>query len=167
MHSAIRAPGRDLPLIRKMARGPLTHSPSHAPGCNVGLGRESRVPPGPQLGPLDVSRPYASNGHAWIPTEQKRRWRPRANPRVHLRFLAPRSAAPPATAPPWAVSSARVPTDRWTRRRRAAPRQSHTRASSRSRRRHSSVDERHGGGWHRHGPSHRRARPPMGGRAAI
>jgi hypothetical protein len=36
----------------------------------MGLGRESCVPPGPRLGPLNVSRPSASNGHAWIPAEQ-------------------------------------------------------------------------------------------------
>jgi hypothetical protein len=36
----------------------------------VGLGRESCGPDGPRLSPLNVSRPSASNGHAWIPAEQ-------------------------------------------------------------------------------------------------
>jgi hypothetical protein len=71
------------------------------------------------LGLLDVSRPSASDNHAWIPAEQKRRRHPRANPRVHLRFLAPRRAP------------------------QLGPR------------------------WRRRGPSHRRTRPPMGGRAAV
>jgi hypothetical protein len=42
----------------------------------VGLGRESHVPPGPRLGLLDVSRPSASDGHTWIPAEEKWRRRP-------------------------------------------------------------------------------------------
>jgi hypothetical protein len=44
--------------------------PENKNGLVVSLGQESCVPPGPRLGPLNVSRPFASNGHAWIPAEQ-------------------------------------------------------------------------------------------------
>jgi hypothetical protein len=132
--------------------GPSAHSRS---GRNLGLGQESRVLPGPRLGPLDVSHPSASDGQARIPAEQNRLQRPRANPRVHLRLLAPRRApqpavAHPAMAPPRAVSPAHAPADGWTRHRRAAPRQSRTRVDLGGC--DSSVDERRGGGWHRRGP---------------
>jgi hypothetical protein len=49
----------------------------------VGLGRESRFPPGSRLGPVIVSRPSASDGRALISAEQNPLWRSCANPSVH------------------------------------------------------------------------------------
>jgi hypothetical protein len=110
--------GRNAARSRKWPVSPLALSASRASGRNLGLGRESRVLPGPRLGPLDVSRPSASYAHARIPAEQNRIRRPCANPRVHLRLLAPRRA--PQLTP---RRRRRGP----SRRRRAAPRQSRTR----------------------------------------
>jgi hypothetical protein len=123
--------------------GPLTHSALRAPGLVVG--RESRFPPGPLLGSLIVSRPSASKGHAWNPAEQNHTG---ALART-LGFIlsSSRHAVPQLTptAPLRALSPARAPADGWTRRRRAAPRQSPTRApqraSDRARRSTSNAEE--------------------------
>jgi hypothetical protein len=55
---------------KKRLVGLLAHSALHALSLVVGLDQESCVPPGPRLGPLSMSRPSASNGHAWILAEQ-------------------------------------------------------------------------------------------------
>jgi hypothetical protein len=88
------------------------------------------------------------------------------NPRVHSRFLVPRSAAHPTTAPPRVLSPMRAPADGWTRRRRAAPRQSPTRATQRAsdHARWSMSDAEEDGVAA--GPL-AGARPPMGGRTAV
>jgi hypothetical protein len=85
-------PGRHAAREGNQPTGPLTLSASRAPGRNLGLGRESFFPPGLKLGPVIMSRPSQSDGYARIPAEQNRLRRPRANPRVHLRHLAPRRA---------------------------------------------------------------------------
>jgi hypothetical protein len=97
--SASRASGRDAPRSRKRPVAPLALSASRALGRNLDLGRESRVPPGLRLGTLDVSRPSVSDGHARISAEQNRLRRPRTNPRVHLRLLAPRRDSTAHRAP--------------------------------------------------------------------
>jgi hypothetical protein len=155
-------------LKLKRPVGSLAHGALHAPGLIVGLGRESRFPHGPRLGPVIVSRPSASNGHAWNLAEQNR-VNALARTLGFIRSSSPHAAPQLApTAPPRPLSLAHAPADGWTRRHRAAPRQSPTHAPQRaSERSRPSVDEQRGGGWRRRRPSHRRARPPMGGRTAV
>jgi hypothetical protein len=69
----------------KQPSGPLTLGASRAPGRNLGLGRESFIPPGLKLGPVSVSRPSKSDGCTRFPAEQNRARRPRANPSLILR----------------------------------------------------------------------------------
>jgi hypothetical protein len=134
----------------------------------VGLGRESCVPPGPRLSPLNVSRPSTSNGHAWIPAEQnvvgalaRTLGFIRASSRRAALRSSPRDGT--ATGP---LAGAR--TRRWV----DAPPSSGSSAepyplTAASERPRSLVDERCRGGWRRREPSRRRAHPPMGGRAAV
>jgi hypothetical protein len=60
----------------KMKNGPPAH--------NLGLGRESLIPPGLNIGPVIISRPSQSDGCARFPAEQNRARRPRANPSLIL-----------------------------------------------------------------------------------
>jgi hypothetical protein len=73
-------PGRHAARDGNQPTGPLALNVSHAPGRNLGLGRESLFPPGLNLGPVIVSRPSQSDGCAKFPVEQNRLRRPRANP---------------------------------------------------------------------------------------
>jgi hypothetical protein len=73
-------PGRHAARDGNQPTGPLTLSASHAPGRNLGLGRESFFPPGLNLGPVIVSRPSQSDGCVRFPAEQNRVLRRRANP---------------------------------------------------------------------------------------
>jgi hypothetical protein len=89
-------PGRHAARDRNQPSGPLALSASRAPGCKLGLGRESFVRPGLNLGPVIVSRPSQSDGCAKFPVEQNRARRPRATLALILIFSAPltrRSAA--------------------------------------------------------------------------
>jgi hypothetical protein len=137
----------------------------------VGLGRKSCFPPRPRLGPVIVSRPSTSNGHAWNPDEQKRDRHPHVNPRVHVGSFSLPRAAPCRSSPrdgtatgPLTGARARRCVDTPPSSGSSAEPYPRTAASERPR---SSVDERRGGGWHRREPSHRHTHPPMGGRAAV
>jgi hypothetical protein len=72
--------GRHAARDRNQPTGPLALSASHAPGRNLGVGRESFFPPGLNLGPVIVSRPSQSDGCARFPAEQNRVLRRCANP---------------------------------------------------------------------------------------
>jgi hypothetical protein len=122
----------------------------------MGLGRESCVPPGPRLSPLNVSRPSASNGHAWIPAEQNT-FGALALTLGIIRASSRRAAL--RSSPRNGTASGPL-TGGWTRHRRAAPRQSPTRAPQRAsdRARWSTSDTEEDGAA---------AGPPMGGRAAV
>jgi hypothetical protein len=163
---------RQAAMRPEAANGPLTLSTSRAIGRNLGLGQESCVPPGPRLGPLDVSRPSASDGHARIPAEQNWLRCPLANPRVHLCLLAPCYALQLAalrSSPHNGAAMGRL-ADARARRWVDAPPSSGSSTEpypSRSRRPRSSVDDRRGGRWGRRGPSRQRAGQPMGGRVAV
>jgi hypothetical protein len=87
--TALRVPGRHAARDEKRSTGPLALGASRAPGCNLGLGQESLIPPGLNLGPVSVSRSSQSNGCARFPAEQNHARRPRANP-----SLIPFSSAP-------------------------------------------------------------------------
>jgi hypothetical protein len=67
--------------------------PAHAPGRNLGLGRERLIPPGLKLDPVSVSRPSKSDGCARFPAEQNCARRPRANPSLILFSSAPSRAS--------------------------------------------------------------------------
>jgi hypothetical protein len=122
----------------------------------MGLGRESCVPPGPRLSPLNVSRPSASNGHAWIPAEQNTF----GALALTLGFIRASSRRAALRSSPRNGTASGPLTGGWTRRRRAAPRQSPTRAPQRAsdRARWSTSDTEEDGAA---------AGPPMGGRAAV
>jgi hypothetical protein len=81
------------PETKKPARGPLALRASRAPGHNLGLGRESRNPPGLEVGPVSVSRSSGSDGCARFSAEQNPRPRPRAQTlailALSLSLLAP------------------------------------------------------------------------------
>jgi hypothetical protein len=68
------------PETEKQPSGPLALGASRAPGRNLGLGRESLIPPGLKLGLVSVSRSSQSNGCARFPAEQNRASAGRANP---------------------------------------------------------------------------------------
>jgi hypothetical protein len=72
------------PRRKSAQRGPLALSASRAPDRNLGLGRESLIPPGLNLGPVSVSRPSQSDGCTRFPAEQNRARRPHANPSLIL-----------------------------------------------------------------------------------
>ena len=68
------------PETEKQPSGLLALGASRAPCRNLGLGRESLIPPGLKLGPVSVSRSSQSNGCARFPAEQNRASAGRANP---------------------------------------------------------------------------------------
>jgi hypothetical protein len=77
-------PGRHAARDGNQPSGPLALSASRAPGRNLGLGRESLIPPGLILGPVSVSHPPKSDGCARFPAEQNHARQPRANPSLIL-----------------------------------------------------------------------------------
>jgi hypothetical protein len=91
-------PGRHAARDGNQPSGPLALSASCAPGRNLGLGRESFVPPRLNLGPVIVSGPSQSDGCVRFPAEQNRARRPRANPSLILFLLRSlsRAAAQPS-----------------------------------------------------------------------
>jgi hypothetical protein len=153
---------------RKRSVGSLTHSALRAPVLVVGLGQESCVPPGPRLSLLNVSRPSASNGHVWIPAEQNAVGalaRTLGFIRASSDRAALRSSPRDGTATgPLTGARARQWVDVPPSSGSSVEPYPRTAGSKRPR---LLVDKRRGGGWRRRGPSHRRARPPMGGRAAV
>jgi hypothetical protein len=82
--TTLRVPGRHAAQDKKWSTGPLALGASRAPGRNLGLGRESLIPPGLNLGPVIVSHPSQSDGCTRFPAEQNRTRRPRANPSLIL-----------------------------------------------------------------------------------
>jgi hypothetical protein len=86
-------PGRHAARDEKRSTSPLALGASRAPGRNLGLGQESLIPPGLNLGPVSVSRSSQSNGCARFPVEQNRARRPRANPSL-ISFSSAPSHAP-------------------------------------------------------------------------
>jgi hypothetical protein len=86
---SLPAPAAMRPETEKQPSGPLALGASRAPGRNLGLGRESQIPPGLKLGPVSVSRSSRSDGCATFPAEQNRASAGRANPSViSLRSLS-------------------------------------------------------------------------------
>jgi hypothetical protein len=89
-------PGRHAARDGNQHSGPLALSASHAPDRNLGLGRESFIPPGLNLGPVIVSHPSQSDGCTKFPVKQNRARRPRATLALILIFSAhSRAAAQP------------------------------------------------------------------------
>jgi hypothetical protein len=86
---ALRVPGRHAPRDEKRSTGPLALGASHAPGRNLGLGRESFIPPRLKLGPVSVSRPSQSDGCVKFSAEQNHARRPRATLPLIPIFSAP------------------------------------------------------------------------------
>jgi hypothetical protein len=69
---SLPAPAAMRPETEKQPSGPLALGASRAPGHNLGLGRESHIPPGLKLGPVSVSRSSRSDGRARFSAEQNR-----------------------------------------------------------------------------------------------
>jgi hypothetical protein len=114
--TALHVPGRHAARDEKRSTGPLVLGASHAIGRNLGLGRESLIPPGLILGPVSVSRSSQSNGCARFPAEQNRARRPHANPSLIPFFLRSFSRVVAATP-----SDRRAAPERARPRRRPSP----------------------------------------------
>jgi hypothetical protein len=87
--TTLPVPGRHAARDGNQPCGPLALSASRAPGRNLGLGRESLILPGLNLGPVSVSCSSQANGCVRFPAEQNRARQPHANP-----SLIPFSSAP-------------------------------------------------------------------------
>jgi hypothetical protein len=114
--TTLPVPGRHAARDGNQPSGPLALGASRAPGRNLGLGRESFIPPGLKLDPVSVSRPSKSDGCARFPAEQNRARRPRANPSLILRL--PRSLSCAAASD---TRGRRAAVERASPRRRPSP----------------------------------------------
>jgi hypothetical protein len=113
---ALHVLGRHAARDEKRSTSPFALDASRAPGRNLGLGRESFIPPGLNLGPVSMSRhlnPTAVRG--FRPNKTALRLR-RANPSLISIFLCSLSRA--ATATP---SDRRAAPERACPRRRPEP----------------------------------------------
>jgi hypothetical protein len=127
-------PGRHAARDRNQPTGPLALGASRPPGRNLGLGWESLIPPGLNLGPVSVSRSSQSNGCARFSAEQNRLRLRRANPSLISLLRSLSRAAVSDT------SGRRAAVERASLRRRPSPHRcslapTRWRASARRRRR--------------------------------